>query len=156
MQEYSDFFMQNKILVLVWVGILVTLVVTIFKSVTSKYKLIDPDQLTFLMNREQGVVVDLRSKDEYAHGHITDSIHLMGSDIKAGNLGKLESHKSDPIILVCKTGQTAQAHAGDLIAAGFENVSVLKNGLTSWNDASLPLVSNKPVKSPKKKKAQKA
>lgn len=155
MQEFNDFFMQNKILVLIWLGVTVTLIVTIFKSLTAKYKVIDPNKLTFLMNREQGVVVDLRSKEEFARGHITDSINLLPADIKEGNFGVIESKKSNPIILVCKTSQTAQANAAAFVAAGFENVSVLKDGLISWNEGSLPLVSDKQTKA-SKKKAKKA
>ena len=37
------------------------------------------------MNRENGVVVDIRSKDEFKRGHITDALHILPSEIKAGN-----------------------------------------------------------------------
>ncbi|EDP58263.1 rhodanese-like domain-containing protein [Vibrio sp. AND4] len=143
MQEYIDFFQQNMMLSLVWVGLLVTLIITTVKSATAAYKVVNVNQLTHLMNRENGVVVDIRSKDEFKQGHITDALHILPSDIKAGNLGSLENRKSDPIILVCKTGQTAQESANLLVKAGFENVSLLKNGLIAWNEANLPLLRGK-------------
>lgn len=96
------------ILSLVWVGLLVAFIMNIVKSATAAYKEINVNQLTHLMNRENGVVVDIRSKDEFKQGHITDALHILPSDIKAGNFGSLENRKSDPIIVVCKTGQTAQ------------------------------------------------
>lgn len=95
------------------------------------------------MNRENGVVVDIRTKEDYKRGHITDAVHILPSDIKAGNLAALESHKSDPIIVVCKTGQTARESAELLAKAGFANVNLLKNGLVAWNEANLPLVRGK-------------
>lgn len=143
MQEYIEFFQQNMILSLAWVGILVALIVTTFKSATSAYKEVSASQVTHLMNRENGVVVDIRTKDEYKRGHITDSVHILPSDIKAGNLSALESHKSDPIIVVCKNGQTARQSAELLAKAGFEKVNLLKNGLVAWNEANLPLVRGK-------------
>ncbi|AIV06945.1 MULTISPECIES: rhodanese-like domain-containing protein [Vibrio] len=143
MQEYIDFFQQNMILSLVWVGLLVAFIMNIVKSATAAYKEINVNQLTHLMNRENGVVVDIRSKDEFKQGHITDALHILPSDIKAGNFGSLENRKSDPIIVVCKTGQTAQESANLLAKAGFENVSLLKNGLIAWNEANLPLVRGK-------------
>ncbi len=143
MQEYIQFFQQNMILSLVWVGLLIALIMNIVKSANAAYKEINVNQLTHFINRENGVVVDIRSKDEYKKGHITDSLHILPSDIKAGNLTSLENHKSDPIILVCKTGQTAQESANLLAKAGFTNVNLLKNGLIAWNDANLPLVSGK-------------
>ncbi|WP_050933510.1 rhodanese-like domain-containing protein [Vibrio harveyi] len=131
------------ILSLVWVGLLVAFIMNIVKSATAAYKEINVNQLTHLMNRENGVVVDIRSKDEFKQGHITDALHILPSDIKAGNFGSLENRKSDPIIVVCKTGQTAQESANLLAKAGFENVSLLKNGLIAWNEANLPLVRGK-------------
>ncbi|MCR9906750.1 rhodanese-like domain-containing protein [Vibrio campbellii] len=143
MQEYIDFFQQNMILSLVWVGLLVAFIMNLVKSATAAYKEVNVNQLTHLMNRENGVVVDIRSKDEFKQGHITDALHILPSDIKAGNFGSLENRKSDPIIVVCKTGQTAQESANLLAKAGFENVSLLKNGLIAWNEANLPLVRGK-------------
>lgn len=143
MQEYIAFFQQNMILSLAWVGLLVALIVNIVKSTTAAYKEITTAQTTHLINRENGVVVDIRAKDEYRQGHITDALHILPSDIKQGNLGNLEKHKADPIIVVCKTGQTAQESANLLAKAGFENVSLLKNGLVAWSEANLPLIKGK-------------
>lgn len=113
------------------------------KSATAAYKIITVNELTALVNRENGQVIDIRAKDEFKKGHITDAVHILPSDIKNGNFGSLENRKSDPIIVVCKTGQTAQESANLLAKAGFENVSVLKNGLISWSEANLPLVRSK-------------
>ncbi|MCE7631291.1 rhodanese-like domain-containing protein [Vibrio fluvialis] len=143
MQEYIQFFQQNMILSLAWVGILVALIASIYKSSTAAYKEVTASQVTHLMNRENGVVVDIRTKEDYKRGHITDAVHILPSDIKAGNLAALESHKSDPIIVVCKTGQTARESAELLAKAGFANVNLLKNGLVAWNEANLPLVRGK-------------
>ena len=143
MQEYIEFFQQNMILSLVWVGLLIAFILNIVKSATAAYKEINVNQLTHLINRENGVVVDIRTQDEYKKGHITDSLHILPSDIKSGSFGSLENHKSDPSILVCKTGQTAQESANLLAKAGFTNVSLLKNGLIAWNEANLPLVRGK-------------
>ena len=90
MQEYIAFFQENMILSLVWVGILIALIMNIVKSSTAAYKEITASQTTYLMNREQGVVVDIRSKEDFRKGHITDAVHILPSDIEAGNLGKLE------------------------------------------------------------------
>lgn len=143
MQEYIAFFQENMILSLVWVGLLVALIMNMVKSATAAYKEISANEVTTLMNRENGVVVDIRAKDEFRKGHITDAVHILPSDIKAGSFGSLENRKSDPIIVVCKTGQTAQESANLLAKAGFEKVNLLKNGLIAWNEANLPLVKGK-------------
>lgn len=143
MQEYTEFFQENMILVLVWVGVLAALIGTIFKSSTAKYKIIGSSELTQLINREDGVVIDIRTKDEFKRGHISGAVHILPTEIKSGSIAAIEKYKATPIIVVCKTGQTASENANALSKAGFEKVSILKNGMTTWNETNLPLVSDK-------------
>ncbi|WP_162047352.1 rhodanese-like domain-containing protein [Vibrio taketomensis] len=143
MQEYIAFFQENMIMSLVWVGLVIALIMNIVKTSTAAYKEISTGEVTQKINRENGVVIDIRSKDEFKKGHITEALHILPSDIKAGNFGSIENRKADPIIVVCKTGQTAQESANLLAKAGFEKVFVLKNGLVSWSEANLPLVRGK-------------
>ncbi|MFV0573816.1 MAG: rhodanese-like domain-containing protein [Vibrio sp.] len=145
MQEYIEFFQQNMILCLVWVGVLVALIGTTFKSSTAKYKTIGTSELTHLINREDGVVVDIRTMDEYKRGRIAGSVHILPSDIKSNAISSIEKYKATPIIVVCKTGQTAHESANLLGKAGFEKVYLLKNGMTAWNETNLPLISDKPA-----------
>lgn len=143
MQEYIQFFQQNPLLSIAWVAIVVAIIVNMVKSASAKFKFISVSELTHAVNKENGVVVDIRTSEEFKHGHITNSLNVLPTDIKSGNLGALEKHKTDPIIIVCKNGQTAQDSAVALIKAGFEKVTVLKNGLSAWNEGNLPLVRGK-------------
>ncbi|WP_116869804.1 rhodanese-like domain-containing protein [Vibrio splendidus] len=143
MQELVPFVQENMILAIVWIGLVVAIIANVIKTSNAAYKEITAAQTTQLINRENGVVVDIRTKDEFKKGHITDALHILPSDIKSNSLGSLESRKADPIIVVCKTGQTAQESANLLVKAGFENVSVLKSGLVAWSEANLPLVKGK-------------
>ncbi len=146
MQSYIDFLMNNPMLSLVWLGLFVALITSIVKQKTAAYTIVDAQGATLLINREEGVVVDIRSKDEYNSGHIVDAIHVLPSQIKDENTSSLEKHKSAPIIVVCKTGQTAQESANLLAKGGFERVYLLKDGLIGWNEAKMPLVSGKKTK----------
>ncbi|MDG3084657.1 rhodanese-like domain-containing protein [Vibrio hannami] len=143
MQEYIDFVQNNMLLSVLWIGIVVALIMNIFKTSTAGYKTIMPAQLTHLINKEEGVVVDIRTRDEFKQGHIAGALHVLPADIKKGAFGALEKHKANPIIVVCKTGTTAQESANLLAKAEFENVNVLKNGLISWDEAKMPLVRGK-------------
>lgn len=80
MQEYIEFFQQHMILSLAWVGLLVALIVNLFKSSTAKYQTISVNELTALVNKENGLIVDVRSKDEYRQGHITDAVNILPSE----------------------------------------------------------------------------
>ena len=139
----TDFITNNMVLAIVWVGIAIALVQNIVKQKTAGYQEVTPAQATILMNREDAIVLDTRSQDEFKSGHITGALNILPSDIKAGNFSSIENSKTTPIIVVCKTGQASQSSANDLHKAGFEQVKLLKNGLNSWNDANLPLLKNK-------------
>ncbi|KMV30526.1 rhodanese-like domain-containing protein [Photobacterium swingsii] len=143
MQQYIEFLTGNPILSLVWIGLVVAIITSFVKQKTAGYQIVTPTQATALMNRENGVVVDIRSRDEYRQGHIAGAHHILPSQIKEHNFAELEKYKAAPIIVVCKTGQTAPDSANELNKAGFENVSVLKDGLISWNEGNLPLIRSK-------------
>lgn len=146
MQQFIEFVQGNLILALVWAGLVVALVMSVIKQKTAPYKIVTPSDATVLVNRQNGVFVDVRTRDEYRAGHIAGAVHVLAKEIKANNAAEIEKYKSDPIILVCKSGQTAIESANALAKAGFENVNVLKDGLISWNEANLPLIRNKKKK----------
>ncbi|GAB6262748.1 rhodanese-like domain-containing protein [Photobacterium sp. CCB-ST2H9] len=143
MQQFIEFVTSNPMLSLVWVGLVVALISSMVKQKTAGYTVVTPNQATVMVNREDGIFVDIRNKDEFQRGHIAGALHILPSEIKAQNLGPLEKYKSAPIIVVCKTGQTAQESANLLHKAGFSNVKLLKDGLISWNEANMPLVTGK-------------
>lgn len=143
MQEYVDFIQNNMILALVWAGLVVAIIMSFVKSATAAYKQISPAELTQFINKEEGAVVDIRTKDEFKQGHITGSVHVLPTDIKSGSVPSLEKYKASPITVICKTGTTAQENANLLAKAGFENVNVLRGGLVSWSEAKMPLVRGK-------------
>ena len=59
------------------------------------------------------------------------------------NVGELEKHKNKPVIVVDGSGMQCQDSATALIKAGFEQVSVLKDGVAGWSGENLPLVRGK-------------
>jgi rhodanese-related sulfurtransferase len=143
MQEYIDFIQNNLLLSAAWAGILVMLIINIVKSKTAGFKEVTAAQVTHFINREEGVVADVRSQDEFRAGHIAGALHILPTDIKSGTVPALEKRKSNPIIVVCKSGTAAQESAGALVKAGFEQVYLLKGGLLAWEDAKMPLVRGK-------------
>lgn len=143
MHQYIEFLTSNPILSLAWIGIVIALISMMVKEKNAKYKTIGINEATALVNNEQGVFLDIRSRDEFRKGHIVGSVHILPSQIQRQNTPELEKHKAAPIIVVCKTGQTAQETANQLSKDGFTNVNVLKDGLIAWNEANLPLVASK-------------
>ena len=88
MQEIMQFVGRHPILSIAWIALLVAVLVTTFKSLTSKVKVITRGEATRLINKEDAVVVDLRQRDDFRKGHIAGSINLLPSEIKANNVGE--------------------------------------------------------------------
>lgn len=144
MQEFlpmaTTFAKNHTLMVICWIAVFLMVIYTYFKAFTTKVKVIDNPDLVSLINNKDAMVVDLRTLDEFNRGHIIHSINLLPSEIKNQNLGNIEQHKTRPIVLVCATGMSAVASADLLVKQGFQDVYTLKEGITGWRSANLPLV----------------
>lgn len=139
MEQFITFATNNGMLSAVWVALVVMIIVTTIKINLSPVKQISPQDLTFLMNREQGVALDIRTEKDFNAGHILDSISLSNDKITKNGFTSLEKHKENPIIVVCSAGLSAVKIANDLHKKGFARVSVLKGGMGAWTSAGLPV-----------------
>lgn len=139
MQEYLDFIGRNPMLAAAWLGLFVALIYTTIRAALSPIKSVSNNEATLLINRQNGVVLDVRAQDEFDKGHIAGSVHIPVSQIEANNVTQIEKHKDAPTIVVCETGMRAQTAARALSKAGFKQVFVLRGGLTSWRGDNLPV-----------------
>ena len=89
-QEIMQFVGRNTFVSLTWIVLFVAVVVMTFRSLFSKTKVIARTQAITMINKEEAVVVDLRTREEFRKGHIIDSINLTPAEIKDNNLGELE------------------------------------------------------------------
>lgn len=143
MQEIMQFVGRHPILCIAWVALLVAVLFMTFKGLASKVKVITRGEATHLINKEDAVIVDIRQRDDFRKGHITNALNVLPNDIKTGNFGELDKHKAKPIIVVDGSGMNAQEAAGQLSKAGFERVMLLKEGIAGWSGENLPLVRGK-------------
>lgn len=144
MQEFipmaTAFAKNHTLMVVAWFAVFFTVLYTFIKSATSKVTTVENAEATRLMNNEDAVVLDLRTLDEFERGHIINSVNVLPSEIKSQNLGKIELHKTTPVIVACASGLSAGASAELLAKQGFSRVYMLKEGIAGWRSANLPLV----------------
>lgn len=139
MQEYLDFATRNPLLTAAWFGLAGTLIYTTVRSAFSPIKSVNNHGATMLINRENAVVVDVRTLDEFGRGHLAGAHNIIQSDIDSNNLGQVDKHKEDPIIVVCETGMRAGAAARTLHKHGFKQVYTLAGGMAQWRADNLPV-----------------
>jgi rhodanese-related sulfurtransferase len=97
-----------------------------------------PLQVTQLINRGKTTVLDVRSAEEFAGGHLRDAKNIPLADL-ATRIGELDKSKNRTVVVVCQTGARSDKAAKQLAAAGFEDVWSLDGGVAAWQAAGLPL-----------------
>lgn len=103
-----------------------------------------------LINND-ALVVDIRSAESFSRGHIVNAKNIPSDELDS-RLSQLEQHKAGPVIAVCENGITSTRAVNTLRGAGFDSAYGLKGGMTSWNQAGLPVVTGKKTKSKSGKK----
>ncbi len=139
-EQLQIFVANHTIMVFAWVALLGAVIFSFYKAATMKYKIVDNAQATQLINKEDGVVIDLRSDDEFRAGHIIDSVHALPSDLKNAKTQQIDKYKDRPVILVDTNGLTSGGVAAAITKHGFSKVYVLKEGIAGWRAGSLPTV----------------
>lgn len=138
MERLPEFVGNHLFLFSLLVSILMLLIWNLFGDMLSGAKLLLPEDVTRLINREDAKVVDLRPQKEFENGHIIDAINI-SADQLSGQLDKLKKHKESGIILCCASGTVSIKEARKLMNEGYEKVYSLKGGIFAWRNANLPL-----------------
>jgi rhodanese-related sulfurtransferase len=94
-----------------------------------------------LINREDAQVVDVRSADDFARGHVAGAVNLPLNELDhAGE--RLQRYKGRPLLVCCQSGSSAMGAARRLRAQGFAGARVMAGGVQAWRTANLPLTSD--------------
>ena len=139
MEQFILFVNNNAVLSAAWFAIVLMIIFTTVKMKMSPIKQLSAQELTFLVNRKDGIVVDVRSDGDFKKSHILDAKHLSSEKVNNNDFASLENCKDKPIIVVCAAGMTASKVANQLLKAGFNQVSLLKGGMNAWINASMPV-----------------
>jgi uncharacterized membrane protein YdjX (TVP38/TMEM64 family)/rhodanese-related sulfurtransferase len=102
---------------------------------------IEANDLKRRLDRGDAVtVIDVRGPDEFTGplGHIARARNIPLAELDR-RLAELSGLEETPIILVCRTDKRSAAAAQTLRAAGFTQVSILRQGMEKWNEADLPV-----------------
>lgn len=122
-----------------FIGVLAAMIASEIGQLTRGYKALTPAALTQLINRDNALLIDVSSIQDYEKGHVPGARHVAMSqfDPESKDLAKA---RTLPVAIYCRTGQTAGEAAKRLKKAGFTDVYTLDGGLRTWTEAQLPLV----------------
>ncbi|ABB56966.1 rhodanese-like domain-containing protein [Synechococcus elongatus] len=110
---------------------------TSFSTPTNRQNtpLLSPNQLQFLIDRQEVLLLDVREVAEYQADHIAGS-HLY----PLSQITQLPLPASDrPIVLTCQSGMRSQKAATQLQQRGL-TITELQGGLNAWKQQGLPTI----------------
>lgn len=96
--------------------------------------------LKLMANESENVLVlDVRSAEEFAQGHIEGAVNISHTTINE-NLAKIIDFKNKTVIVHCRSGRRAVAAESALLTAGFSDLRHLEGDMKGWKAANLPVV----------------
>lgn len=136
MEQLIEFATEQWILMLALVFIVAMLAHSYLGSWGIKN--VPPAEAVELINRKNALVLDVRTDDEFKQGHILNSLHIPVG-LLSGRIKELEKHRSQPIVVICRSGNRSTTACSMLRKQGFDAVFQLAGGLAAWQNANLPL-----------------
>ena len=136
--EITKFVIHNWYLFAALVVVLGLLVAGPVIQLLHRVRAVGPSEAVILINRQDGVVVDVRDSKDFHTGHIAHAVNVPFAELKA-RVRELEKYKQRPLIISCRAGERSAKSAILLRKLGFENVAVLTGGMTAWERSQLPV-----------------
>ena len=138
MQQLMEFAGNHPLLSGGFVAVLLTLIVTEVMRRTQGFKMLSPGEAVAFMNREGTRVLDVSPAADFNKGHIVGAKNVPMSRIKDPD-PELAKMIVDPLLVTCKSGQTAGTAAAALVKMGAPDVAVLRGGMMQWNNDNFPV-----------------
>ena len=105
---------------------------------TAKFTDLDADGFAKFIENEKVQVLDARTAEEYAGGHIKGSVNI---DVESWDFKDKASStlkKDAPVAVYCRSGRRSVTASIFLVEEGFTEVYNLKTGINGWIQAGLP------------------
>jgi rhodanese-related sulfurtransferase len=98
---------------------------------------IGPQDAVRLMN-QGATVLDVRSAEAFATGHIRGARHLPPDQLGSAGVA-MKRLKERPVVVYCERGSSAAGAVRQLAQQGFSKVFNLRGGVAAWRAENLPL-----------------
>ncbi len=126
----GDGFIKNILIALALLAVVMFL--PRFIATVRRGPSIDIDELKRRMDGQMTLVLDVRSEKEFQGGHLDHALNIP-VEVLEQQINELDSYKTKSISIVCKTDKRSAVAANVLLKRGFEDVRVVRGGMTDWD-----------------------
>ena len=100
-------------------------------SQTNTYRQITMDEAVTMIVQETGyIILDVRRPDEFAAGHIPNTINVPNETIGTSEIAELPD-KDQLIMVYCRSGRRSKEASAKLVKLGYTNI-VEFGGILDW------------------------
>jgi len=85
------------------------------------------------------VVLDVRTPEEFAAGHLPGAINIPHTEI-AARIAELDGARGGDVVVYCRTGKRSAEALGVLERSGFKRLFHLDGDYTRWSEEKRPVV----------------
>lgn len=128
----------NWIVIFVLGALAVAAACTLYKSRSGQRDVSQAQLLEWIEQKSNLCILDVRTADEYASGHIPGAVNVGHKEISA-HLDELTAYKDKNIVVYCERGGRAAMAQSDLAKSGFPNVYHLTGDMAAWRAAGRPM-----------------
>jgi rhodanese-related sulfurtransferase len=114
-------------------------------TIQSSIEINDLDLIKQIISNKERIVLDVRAKEDYDHGHLPGAHSFPMEEFDDGIDLLFEIAKPDaPILVYCSSTECSQSHtfSNMIIEAGFSNVKVFVQGFRLWQEKGLKVEKN--------------
>jgi rhodanese-related sulfurtransferase len=137
LDRLAEFITNHHFLFIGLLVVSVLLLQDLISSLFRKFHPTSPVGAVELLN-DDATVVDVREPFEFKKGHIANAINIPFGKFDQ-QIDRLETRKSDPVVVTCKTGSQSSQVCKKLCKSGFQRVYLLQGGMQAWQDLNLPI-----------------
>ena len=95
---------------------------------------------TWLATTPAARVLDVRTKEEFATGHLAKAVLIPWTDKDFATRAAKELDPGKPLLVYCRSGRRSAEAAEALVKLGFTDVRNVEGGILAWEKAKLPIV----------------
>ena len=112
--------------------------VYVSQPVNASAKLPADPNLVARAQRGDIILLDVRSAEEFAEGHIPGAINIPHEEIDT-YLESLSDYKNKPVVVYCRSGRRAKIAMDVLKKHNFTDLRHLEGDMMGWHDAGFPV-----------------
>ena len=138
MDQFIEFIGNHPLLAGGFVAVAGLLIYTEFARRAQGFRMLSPVEAVSWMNQGDVQVVDVSPAIDFNKGHIQGAKNLPLSRLKDSD-AEVTKLLEQPLLVACKTGQTAGQAAAAMVKRGAKDVATLKGGMAAWSSEHYPV-----------------